>query len=370
MSIRHHLLTHFGPSIFPGIRAHEWLTLLHENRFRVEPRYAIRAASVTACSVVNSLLGWYEDLRFGESIKRTEVTPPLFILGHWRSGTTLLQKLFSLDGRFATLTLFEVFFPHTFLTAERLLRPPLSVVVPRTRHTDNMPFGLDVPHEDELALCTMTLCSPHLGLVFPDRADHYDRFLTLRGIPEDDLERWRAALMAFLRKLTLKHGRPLVLKSPPHTARIRGLLEMFPEAKFLHIHRDPYAVFQSSLRMMGDSSRRQALQRPRREAIEDRVLRWYRLMYEAFFADRCLVLPGRFHEVGFEELERDMVAVMRGSYAALDLPSFCQIEPEVRRYAAAMQGYHKTAYAPLPSSLRQRIAHEWRRSFDEWGYAT
>lgn len=342
--------------------------LLRDNRFNVEPRYAIRAASITACSVVSSLLGWYENLRFGRSLRTTQVAAPLFILGHWRSGTTLLHNLFALDKRFATPTLFDVFFPHIFLTTERLLRPPLSLVVPRRRHNDNMRFGLDVPHEDELALCTMTLCSPHLSLVFPERFDYYDRFLTLRGIPEGDLERWRNALMAFLRKLTLKHRWPLVLKSPPHTARIRVLLDMFPEAKFIHIHRDPYAVFQSTLRMLIDSSRRQRLQRPLRQTMEDCVLRWYHLMYEAFFEDRTLVPEGRFHEIRFEELERDIVGVLRHSYEALALPHFAEVEPEVRRYGATIHGYHKAVYDPLVETLKERIARDWRHSFDEWGY--
>ncbi|MGH7134511.1 MAG: sulfotransferase family protein [Pirellulales bacterium] len=321
---------------------------------------------------MNSALGCCEDLRFGQAISRTEVAPPLFILGHWRSGTTLLQNLFALDRRFATPTLFEVLFPHTLLTAERLLRPPLSLLVPRTRHTDNMRFGLDVPYEDEFAICTMTLCSPHLSMVFPQRSDHYDRFLTLRGMSDADFKCWRAGLMKFLRKLTLKHRRPLVLKSPPHTARIRLLLEMFPKAKFVHIHRDPYAVFQSMLRLVMASSLRQRLQTPRRGMVEleDLVLHWYRLMYEAFFEDRILLPEGHFHEIRFRDLERDVVGVMRRSYEALDLPSFGEVEPEVHRYAANITGYRKTPHEPLAKPLRQRIAADWRRSFDEWGYPT
>jgi omega-hydroxy-beta-dihydromenaquinone-9 sulfotransferase len=370
MSIRDQLSMHLGPSLCPGIRTREWLTLLCDNRFRVELRYGLRAGSITLCSIVNSVLARYEDLRFGGSVRSTEVAPPLFILGHWRSGTTLLQSLFALDRRFAGPTLFEVLFPHTFLTTERLLRCPLSLLVPRTRHTDNMRFGLDVPYEDEFALCTMTLCSPHLSVVMLERSAYYDRFLSLRGVSDADLERWRANLMVFLKKLTLKQQRPLVLKSPPHTARIRPLLEIFPEAKFLHIHRDPYAVFQSMLRLVNDSSRRQRLQRPRHETLEDLVLRWYYSMYEAFFEDRGLIPKGRFHEIRFEELERDVVEVMRHSYEALDLPTFGDVEPEIRRYAAAIKGYQKTVHDPLERSLRERIARECGRCFEEWGYST
>lgn len=194
--------------------------------------------------------------------------------------------------------------------------------------------------------------------------------LTLRGIGDADLARWRSAMMTFLRKLTLKHRRPLVLKSPPHTARIRVLLQMFPDAKFLHIHRHPYAVFQSMLRLLMDASLRQRLQRPRKQTFEDMVLRWYRLMYEAFFDERALIPRGHFHEIRFEELQRDLVGAMQRSYEALSLPSFGDVEGEVRRYAASIKGYRTTANQPPAPPRQERIAREWQRSFDEWGYPT
>lgn len=42
---------------------------------------------------------------------------------------------------------------------------------------------------------------------------------------------------------------PLLIKSPVHTARVRLVLGLFPRARFLYIHRDPYEVFQSAVHM-------------------------------------------------------------------------------------------------------------------------
>ena len=50
-----------------------------------------------------------------------------------------------------------------------------------------------------------------------------------------------------------RHGRlppkPLLVKSPVHTARVRMLLKLFPKARFLYIHREPLKVFASAANM-------------------------------------------------------------------------------------------------------------------------
>jgi omega-hydroxy-beta-dihydromenaquinone-9 sulfotransferase len=90
-----------------------------------------------------------------------------------------------------------------------------------------------------------------------------------------------------------------VLKSPGHTCRIKVLLELFPEAKFVHIHRNPYDVFQSTQHMIRTVTPWWALQRPEDSDLEERIIRQYQEVYEVFFEERGLVpeeqlLRGRF----------------------------------------------------------------------------
>src|SRR5205823_1911873 len=146
--------------------------------------------------------------------------------------------------------------------------------------------------------------------------DHYDRYLTLRGVPDAEVAAWKAALLGFVRKLAWKHRKPLVLKSPAHTARIRLLLEMFPEAKFVHIRRDPYAVFRSARHTTQKLVGYFALQRPALD-VEGRTIRDYRAVYDAFFEEVGLIRRDRLHEVRFEDLERDPIGRMRGVYETL-----------------------------------------------------
>jgi hypothetical protein len=242
--------------------------------------------------------------------------------------------------------------------------------MPEKRPQDNMTLGIGEPQEDEFALCSLTGRSPMMAWAFPRRAAHYDRYLSMRGVGEGELAEWKAGLLGFVRKLSLKYGRPLVLKSPGHTCRIKLLLELFPEAKFVHIHRNPYDVFQSTLHTIRKVTPWWALQRPDYSNLEERTLRQYQEVYGAFFVERALIPKGRFYEVRFEELEADPVGQVRSVYEALALPDFQAVEPTLQRYVGSLSGYKKNTFPALSADWRARIARQWHRCFEEWGYPT
>jgi len=207
-------------------------------------------------------------------------------------------------------------------------------------------------------------------LAFPRRAAHYDRYLTFRGVAPSEVAEWKAALLWFVQKLSLKHGRPLLLKSPGHTCRIKMLLELFPGAKFVHIYRDPYAVFQSTRHMMRKAWPWWCLQRPDESSLDDRIVSQYKEVFEVFFEERGLIPPGHLHEVCFEELEEDPIGQLQRLYERLDLPDFASVEPILREYLRSLAGYKKNTFPELSADVRDRVAREWRDCFEKWGYPT
>ena len=368
---REQLATRLGPPIqLCGITWHDWRNLLEANAFDIHSAYSLRALSTTLSSIVNSIQRWNEQRLYGSKVEGVQVKPPLFILGHWRTGTTHLHNLLALDDRFAFPNYYQVAYPHHFLCTESLVSRLGAVFLPRQRPMDNVRIDFQAPNEDEFALCGLTQCSPYLGFSFPRRQDYYDRFLTFRGVPPEVIGRWKAALLLFLKKLTWKYDRRLVLKSPPHTCRIGLLLELFPDARFVHLHRDPYVVYQSTLHWLRTAGPWYHLQRPDLVDLEARVLRAGREMYEVYFKERGLIQAGRLHEIGFEQLETDMIGQVRKIYEVLGLPDFAHVEPVLRSYQNIIAGYKKNDFQGLPSVQRERISREWRRYFDEWGYKT
>src|SRR4051812_38965344 len=119
MTWREKFLFHFGTGYFPGITLGDWLALLRENRFAVAPSCYLRAALITLFSIPNTFTRWREEARYGHEWEQVEIQPPLFILGHYRSGTTHLHNLLAVDPRFAYLNAFQACYPHTFLLSER-----------------------------------------------------------------------------------------------------------------------------------------------------------------------------------------------------------------------------------------------------------
>ena len=123
--------------------------------------------------------------------------------------------------------------------------------------------------EDELAINALSGgTSPYMPLVFMDREKDFRPFFTFEQAQPQDRARWIECFMFFLRKVALlgamqdgsnlaggrpgtagTAGRRMLLKSPVHTARIKLLLELFPDAQFLYIHRDPFTVFKSAAHM-------------------------------------------------------------------------------------------------------------------------
>ena len=351
-----------------GMTLSRWSRIVGDKRITIHPEYWPRAALTGLASMVNSLQAKREERVYGERVRATKVREPLFILGHYRSGTTHLHNLLSVDPRFAFPNYYQANFPGTFLSSEAI-GSRLDFLTPRKRPHDDVTMGLGTPAEDELALCVDTLLSPHMSWHFPARNGHYRRYLTLSEVDPNEKETWKSSLKRLAQKLTLKYGTRLVLKSPCHTARIPVILEAFPDARFVHIHRHPFTVFQSTRHMEVKVGPLYQFQRRDLVGLDDDILWRYRKMYDAYLEDRDRIPGARLTEVSYERLTRDPVGTLRFVYEALGLPDFEVARPVVERYVAAVNGYRTNIYGSLEPQLMKRIATEWRPSFDEWGYA-
>lgn len=360
-----------GHNYLTGITFGRWCRLLWENGFRISPTYLHRAAVITAASLSNSALAGVEHLRHHRAIEAVEIPrAPLFVLGHWRSGTTLLHELLAQDRvQFQFPNTYRVVNPYTFLTTEGLIPRLLPGLLPERRPMDNMALSFTSPQEDEFAPLLMTLHSLYLGTSFPRRTAHYDRYMTFRDVDRAEVEAWKAAFVYFCKKLALRDRRRLLIKSPPHTARIRTILEMFPDARFVHIHRDPYRVFQSQRHFFDTAGWYTYLQRPDLGAIDEGILARHEAMYDAFHEDLPLIPEGQFHEIRFDALEADPMREIAATYEALSLPGFVRFAPDLQAYVESLKGYGKNSFVDLDARTKAIVAKRWARSFETGCYA-
>ena len=80
---------------------------------------------------------------------------PVFILGHWRSGTTFVHNVFSCDKHFGYNTTYQTVFPHLMMWGQPFFKKNMSWLMPDKRPTDNMELAVDLPQEEEFALANM-----------------------------------------------------------------------------------------------------------------------------------------------------------------------------------------------------------------------
>lgn len=357
-------------SILIGITFSEWKKLLAENNFRVSPKYLPRMFSITLRSIMNSREEKKEINEFAKKIQETSIEQaPVFILGHWRSGTTLLQNYFSMDKQFAFPNLFEAYNPHSFLHLEPVVAEKIANAPAQKRPMDNVQVSFNSPAEDEFALGILSRCSPLLAWVFPNRQDFYDRYLTMQDVSDEELERWENAFQLFVRKLTLKNKKQLILKSPPHTGRVRLILKMYPDAKFIHLYRNPFDVFKSTQKLFQSTIPGFYLQKPKTD-VSDIILKNYARMYESFFDEKKLIKDENLIELSYEDLAKDPITQIRLIYEHLQFPGFDEFLPSLKEYVASIANYKRNNYNSLPKDLKEKILDKWSRSFSEWGYST
>ena len=346
-----------------------WFRLLIRNRFAVSPSRVAMGCIITVVSLMNSCMGLVQALIFGRKIARAKIEhQPIFILGHWRSGTTLLHEFLVLDHRHTYPDTYACFCPNHFLVSRYLIPWWLRFIMPSRRPMDNMLVGWDRPQEDEFALCNMGLPSPYLSFAFPNGPLQDPEHLDLKGVEPVDLDRWKRKFVWFLKCLTVQNPKRIVLKSPAHTARVKVLLQLFPEARFVHIVRDPYALFPSTMRTWQRLSMHQGLQVPTFEGLEERVLSIFERMYDSFEKDRRMIDPSRFCEVRYEDLVADPVAQMERVYKELDLGGFDEVLPPLKERVAASTGYTANRHQ-LDPEMREIVSTRWAGYFEKYGYA-
>ena len=365
-----HYYPFWSPRFWHGMTLGPWLRLLRRNGLlSVHPfRYPLLIA-VTFFSSLNGALRIAQRITHGKRLTQTPLpAAPLFIVGHWRSGTTYLHELMVQDQRFASPTSLQCFLPHHWLLTGWLFNRFGSFLLPKKRPMDNVETGWDRPQEDEFALLSMGAPSPYERMAFPNHPPRHMDYLTMEGLSDDELERWSSKLKEFLVTIAYKNpGKQIILKSPPHTGRVKLLAKLFPEARFVHISRNPYSVFASTRRLWQSLDEVQGLQLPRHEALDDYVFESFDRMYSAFERAREELPDDRICDVKYEDLTRDPLGQLSAIYQHLNLGDFNAARERVTAFTSKQRDYRTNQHS-LDEATRKTIYQRWSGYFRRYGY--
>jgi hypothetical protein len=358
-----------GPALpaITGMKLGTLIRVLHRNRFRVDIRCVGRLAMLIAFGALNTALEPFENR---ESIEAEQIdTPPLFVIGHWRSGTSHLHSLLGYDENFVSPTTYQCMFPRHFHYSQRMGSKVFDRIAPEKRPMDDMALSAGNPWEDEFALAALSTVSPYMRFLFPVTGDNGYSALDSQALSGELREEWKQSLIYFLKSLTFwKDDKRILLKSPPHTCRVKTLLELFPAAQFVHIVRNPYEVYMSNRKLWMGTLARVHLQIPDPETVDEIILSWYTELFSLYERDRDLIPPGALHELKYEDLIRTPKDCLEKLYRDLALPGFDRYWERVAVYLESIKEYKKSAY-DIDHATRDKVSRRWRKTFDDYGYS-
>ena len=118
----------------------------------------------------------------GRRIARTQLQgDPIFVIGHWRSGTTLLHDCWCWTSD-TPIRIPRLLCSNHFLVSAPVFRPLIGGLLPKQRPMDNMAAGWDNPQEDEFALCNMGVRSPYMTIAFPNHPPQNQEYFDLADV--------------------------------------------------------------------------------------------------------------------------------------------------------------------------------------------
>lgn len=346
-----------------------WKKLRKENH--IDRIYRFRARRIERMSRLFTLGFWLQESIYTEKINAVtlEDHPPVFILGLWRSGTTHLHYAMARDPQFGYLNNHQAFtFNMAQLSGDKL-NALFDVFVPGRRPQDNVKLTLDEPAEEEQPFSTMTTRSAIHSFYFPDNQSYFRKYHLFEGVSEEEKAAWKRDYLFLLKNIALYNGKnQLLLKNPHNTGRIRELLELFPNAKFIFLHRDPATVFRSTKKLYNRTVTSQFLQFAGQRTIERLIIENNRKIIEKYLRERALIPEGNLVEIAYNDLENASWQTIEKIYTKLGLPGLDRAAPGIREYLDSVRGYQKNEYATLPGKTRKRLSVEWELLYSTWGY--
>lgn len=354
-------------------------------RLRVFLRHALFTAGLSPRTRYQRFIAWVgqvlrfplqliEKVKYGPRIRRAEFSaPPIFLIGHWRSGTTHLHNLMSRDPQFGFLKFTETAMPLDMLGPKvRIARKIIDRALPEDRGMDKVRLTLDEPQEEEMGLGNLNPIGYYNIYCFPQQMNyHRDRSLFFEECSEEEKSRFRKNYELLIRKLNYaKEGKRLLLKNPPSTTRMEMILEMFPDAKFVHIVRNPWEVYCSTRSHFARIFNAFAWQDFRDVDVPEYTLSTYEKLMRRYLEDRdrLRLSESQFIETSYEAITEDPLGEIGRIYDALGIEGKGEGLSEIGEYLKGLGDYKRNVHY-ISREEKAAIEERWAFSFESWGYS-
>jgi hypothetical protein len=252
------------------------------------------------------------------------IASPIFILGFPRTGTTLLHNLLATDPRNRAVRLWEMREPFApddrpgfdaqawsssvIATTEQVIAAGYKM---SPRLADIHPLRATWPDE-----CSWLFRNSFTSLVFG--FSHYVPSY-VEWLLAQDMQPAYAYFKLQLQAITHQRGgAPLVLKDPCHLWHLGALLQVFPDARVIQLHRAPEQVVGSFASLCQALHEGGATARPSAE-IGRYALDMLARGLQRIDAVRATLAPDRIFDVDYRELVGDPIETLQRIHARFGL---------------------------------------------------
>jgi len=332
---------------------------------RVDPGYYHKVFLTSLICFIASPFHLWEKFK-DRKLKKLD-NPPIFIIGHWRSGTTFLHNLMCQDPDTGYVTTYQSVFPNN-MYSKLLFKPFMRWKIPAKRPGDNIKLHVDYPQEDDFSLSNI-LPAFYQFFYFPDAYKAlFEETVLFKNSSDKEINNWQDVYNKLIIKARANTGgKNVIMKNPVNTARVNKILKIYPKARFIHIYRNPVVVYLSTKKFFQELIPTLQLQKTSPEQIQNMIFDLYAMLMRAYFDQRSLIPPSQLIEISFESFEKDPMNYLADIYKQLDIGDWQQAAPHFEAYLRDMGGYKKNVYRISKEEL-VRIKEEWSFTFDELGY--
>lgn len=326
---------------------------------------------------VSDALGPLENWFFRKRLKKYRPPhPPIFVLGHWRSGTSFLQSLLGQAPGYLFFNKYQTIFPRSFLLTRNILKPLMNFALQQSKFVKSWKNGvthnfdnLDTASEIEVAL--MSQFHPtnlHWGHVFPKNSKFYfDRYLFMENLSKKEHLQWQKTVQFLNKKVNFTApDSTLIIKNPGSTAQVKHIRKIYPNARFIFLHRNPYDVFYSNIKLWKRLLDNLALQQINEEDIKENILYIYRKMHLNYLEDKKSIPEGHLVEIPYQQLSAAPLDSTREIFKKLKLDDYVSCEKHFERYLSEIN--HKQSHYDYESQDLERINRDWKFMFQHFGY--
>jgi hypothetical protein len=276
--------------------------------------------------------------------------------------------LLTRDPEASYVTTYHSVFPNN-LRSKWLFRTFMKAFMPDRRPGDNVKLAVHFPQEDEYSLSNITYQSFYHFFYFPKSYKRfYNDYVRFESFTSTELEDWKKTYKTMVMKaLHNQKGQRVVLKNPVNTGRVKTLIEIYPDAKFVFIMRNPVTTYLSSKKFFTRLFPTLNLEEFTEEEIKEMILYNYERIMKDYLAEKELIPEKQLIEIKFEEFESDPVKYLELIYKKLKIEDFEEARLRFAEYVEDQKS-HKMHRYKMDEAELNTVLDRFDFAMKKWDY--